>query len=140
MEDRAGNLLRFGQRVRYHRELRGWQLDDLALRLRKTRASMSRIETGKQNLTITDIFVIAEALQVGASVLFEHETAVVSVAPTDSRALYAQLLGELAEGTTHLVALTAVFDRLSTMLGTPPPLCGVGWIAIVIWILQQRPI
>jgi transcriptional regulator with XRE-family HTH domain len=61
---------RFGERIRYLREMRGWQLEDLAARLGKSTATISRIENGKQNLTMIDIVLIAQALEVAPSVLF----------------------------------------------------------------------
>lgn len=74
MEDRTERFKFFGQRVRHYRELRGWQLDDLASRLGKARASMSRIENGKQNLSLADILAIADALEVPEQHLFpSHE-------------------------------------------------------------------
>lgn len=60
----------FGKRVRQFRQARRWQLDDLAMRLGKSRASVSRIETGKQNLSIEDIGAIAQALEVSIAELF----------------------------------------------------------------------
>jgi transcriptional regulator with XRE-family HTH domain len=62
----------FGERVRYFRKLRGWQLDDLGARLHRSRGSMSRIENGKQNLTMVDIATIAQALEVEVDELFRQ--------------------------------------------------------------------
>jgi transcriptional regulator with XRE-family HTH domain len=64
----------FGERVRYFRKLRGWQLDDLGARLNKSRGSLSRIENGKQNLTMVDIVTIAQALEVEVDELFRHSS------------------------------------------------------------------
>ena len=64
---------RFGERIRNLRELRGWQLEDLAARVEKSPATISRIETGKQNLTMVDILMIAQALEIAPSVLFGQD-------------------------------------------------------------------
>jgi transcriptional regulator with XRE-family HTH domain len=63
----------FGERIRLYRQMRGWDLDDLATRLNKSLATLSRIETGKQNLTMVDIVAIAEALEVSPRDLFQDE-------------------------------------------------------------------
>jgi transcriptional regulator with XRE-family HTH domain len=60
----------FGERVRALREQRGWQLDDVGKRLGKSRGSMSRIETGKQNLTLADIVTLAIIFDVAVAELF----------------------------------------------------------------------
>lgn len=54
----------FGAQVRTYRLLRGWELDDLAVRIRVTRSSMSRIELGQQNLGIDLMIAIGRALEV----------------------------------------------------------------------------
>jgi XRE family transcriptional regulator, regulator of sulfur utilization len=70
MERAAQIRQSFGQRVRRLREAKGWELDDLGQRLGKSRATMSRIETGKQNLKIADIATIATELNVPIAILF----------------------------------------------------------------------
>jgi transcriptional regulator with XRE-family HTH domain len=60
----------FGKRVRHYRELRGWQQEDLALRIGKTKSNVSRIETGKQNVSVADIAAIASALEIRVAALF----------------------------------------------------------------------
>jgi transcriptional regulator with XRE-family HTH domain len=60
----------FGDIVRSLRAERGWPLDELAIRLKKSRASISRIENGKQNLTFDDIVAIARAFEVPTRTLF----------------------------------------------------------------------
>lgn len=61
----------FGDHVRRYRVLRGWQLDDLANRLGTTRASMSRIELGQQNLGIDSMISISQALEVPLRLLVD---------------------------------------------------------------------
>jgi transcriptional regulator with XRE-family HTH domain len=63
----------FGERIRYLREMRGWQLEDLAARVEKSPATISRIENGKQNLTMVDILMIAQALEITPSLLFSQD-------------------------------------------------------------------
>lgn len=60
----------FGERLRMLRKQRGWELDDLAVRIGMTKTSVSRIELGKQNLSIDDIGAIAGALEVSPADLF----------------------------------------------------------------------
>ena len=60
----------FGKRVRHYREVRGWQQEDLALRIGKTKSNVSRIETGKQNVSVADIATIASALEIRVADLF----------------------------------------------------------------------
>jgi transcriptional regulator with XRE-family HTH domain len=60
----------FGKRVRHYRELRGWQQEDLALRIGKTKSNVSRIETGKQNVSVADIAAITSALEIRVADLF----------------------------------------------------------------------
>jgi transcriptional regulator with XRE-family HTH domain len=61
----------FGRRVRYYRERLGWQQEDLALRIGKTKSNVSRIETGKQNVSVADIKSIARALEVRVANLLD---------------------------------------------------------------------
>jgi transcriptional regulator with XRE-family HTH domain len=65
----------FGARVRYFRELREWKIEDLALHVGKSASTISRIETGEQNVAVGDIKALAKALGVKAGVLLgdEHE-------------------------------------------------------------------
>ncbi len=63
---------RFGERIRVIREMRGWQLEDLAARIEKSVATLSRIENGKQNLTMVDIAVIAQNLEIFMLSLTPH--------------------------------------------------------------------
>jgi transcriptional regulator with XRE-family HTH domain len=69
---------RFGERIRMLREMRGWQLEDLAERVEKSAATISRIENGKQNLTMVDILRIAQALEVAPSLLFSQDQGEIS--------------------------------------------------------------
>jgi len=60
----------FGEQVRRYRKRAGLTLKQLASRVDKTEASVSRIENGKQNITLEDIARVAEALQVPVAALF----------------------------------------------------------------------
>jgi transcriptional regulator with XRE-family HTH domain len=70
VEPTAGGRIVFGQRVRTYREQRGWTLAELGRRIQMSKSSVSRIECGKQNVSIEDIEAIAAALEVSVGVLF----------------------------------------------------------------------
>lgn len=63
----------FGASVRRYRQMRGWEQDDLAGRLKRSVATISRIETGKQNVAVQDIKAIARVLQIPAAALLGEE-------------------------------------------------------------------
>ena len=73
MEDLQQSREEFGARVRLYREMRGWDMDDLAQRLGKSQATVSRIETGKQNVAVGDIKAIARALAIPPSALLDEK-------------------------------------------------------------------
>jgi|GraSoiStandDraft_41_1057321.scaffolds.fasta_scaffold822854_2 transcriptional regulator with XRE-family HTH domain len=104
----------FGQRVRYYRQHRGWLLDDLALRIETTRASMSRIETGKQNLTLDDITAIARALEVPISQLFDCEDAVSDEYISMARQSASRCLKKGQQAAAALEALLSDLKLLAT--------------------------
>lgn len=121
----TGERKRFGERVRQLREQRGWPLDELAIRLEKSRASMSRIETGKQNLTFDDITAIAAALEVSTSTLFggEHST------DPQVHAMAQHCIQKVREASYALHAATTAADTLERIMGsttelTTAPKCG----------------
>jgi transcriptional regulator with XRE-family HTH domain len=60
----------FGERVRYYRNLRGWDQDELARRIGKSVPTISRIEGGTQNVSLGVILALARALEVPASAFF----------------------------------------------------------------------
>lgn len=60
----------FGERVRHYRELRGWDMDELARKFGKTKGTISRIETGKQNVNIWQVIRLADILRVPVEELF----------------------------------------------------------------------
>lgn len=59
-----------GTRVLELRKLRGWTQDELALRVKRSKQTISRLEKGKQNLKLSEILAVAEALEVPVSELF----------------------------------------------------------------------
>lgn len=63
----------FGDRVRYYRILRGWEQEELARRIGKSIATVSRIENGAQNFTFGIVFALARALEVPPSAFFFEE-------------------------------------------------------------------
>lgn len=58
-------------RVRLLREREGWSEQDLALRLGWTPTKVQRIERGQKDLTITEVYALADALQVHRIEIFE---------------------------------------------------------------------
>ena len=108
MEDRVRRMQDFGTRVRYYRELRGLSLEVLGSYLGKTRASMSRIETGKQNLKIADIFRLADALRVAPYAFFPRDEQGVSHGETLVVQQYTACCVERMRGAAQ--ALTVALD------------------------------
>lgn len=99
----------FGQRVKELREAKGWKLDELGARLGKHRSSISRIENGKQNLTIQAILAIAEALDVSVFVLFGGRREDTPVPPVEALAAEIEYLAtNVCESVTRLGALVGV--------------------------------
>ena len=76
----------FGERMRHYRKQRGLTLRDLATRLQTTESSMSRIENGKQNLSMAYIATIADALAVPPHALFGAD--VTTAIPPEERESY----------------------------------------------------
>jgi transcriptional regulator with XRE-family HTH domain len=64
-------LLRFGQRVRDLREAKGLSQEAFAEECRLDRTYISGVERGKRNIGIQNVRVIAKALGVSLSNLFE---------------------------------------------------------------------
>jgi transcriptional regulator with XRE-family HTH domain len=104
----------FGERIRYFRELRGWQLEDLAVRLGKSRSTVSRMETGKQNLTMVDIIAIARALEVSPSELFrdEREPHLADATMSMAKKVATQCLKKTREAQVNLDALVTNLEAL----------------------------
>jgi transcriptional regulator with XRE-family HTH domain len=76
-----------GEELRRIREKRGWRQEDLARELRRwdprwTRASVAALERGGRNLTVAELFMIAEAVT-GVSIedLLPREGEEVEIAP-----------------------------------------------------------
>jgi len=66
----GGNVAGVGQRIRAHREARGWTQGDLAKRLGRTQTAVSYWESGQRGLSIDDLVDLAHALGVdGAELL-----------------------------------------------------------------------
>lgn len=87
--DEAATKEYFGRRVQYYREQLGLTMDDLAGLLGKTKASVSRIESGKQNVSVAGVVELAAILGVDVEALFP---------PTPARRKGQQGLGEEEEG------------------------------------------
>jgi transcriptional regulator with XRE-family HTH domain len=75
MTERDELLIRekFGEKVRYYRELHRWSMEDLAQKIGKTKGTISRIETGKQNVSVAQIMQLADILAVEIEELFPRE-------------------------------------------------------------------
>lgn len=58
-----------GLRIRQLREEQGWSMDELCLECEMEKTQLFRIETGKNNITISTLAVIAKALGVTVSEL-----------------------------------------------------------------------
>jgi len=113
----------FGVRVRELREARGWQLDDVGIQLGRSRASMSRIENGKQNLTMAHIASIAAVFGVPVSVLFGGTMPPVPPPTLEMIATQVQALTvkvqEVAQDAVRLTATTHALIGFTQ--ATPPP-------------------
>src|SRR6185503_12788426 len=97
----------FGARVRFYRELRGWDMEELATRLGKSQATISRIETGKQNVAVGDIKAIAKALEILPSALLDDP----SEPPVDTAALAHKRVVERCAKKSH-EALSALHELM----------------------------
>ena len=73
MATTKADRVEFGERVRYYRELRDLTPEDLAANIGKSVSTISRIETGSQNVAVGDIKALAAALQVPPSALIDAE-------------------------------------------------------------------
>jgi transcriptional regulator with XRE-family HTH domain len=63
----------FGERVRFYRQARGWDQKELARRIQRSVPVISRVERGKPSVTLRDIAVIANALNVPVEYLLVGE-------------------------------------------------------------------
>ncbi|MFZ4633177.1 MAG: helix-turn-helix domain-containing protein [Saprospiraceae bacterium] len=66
-------LKRFGEHLRTMRKTRGLSQEELALRADLELSQISRIERGVINTSLSQVFVIAEALEVDVIELFRFE-------------------------------------------------------------------
>lgn len=95
----------FGERMRFYRKQRGLTLEDLARELKTTVSSMSRVENGKQNLSMAHIATIAETLQVPVLALFGGETVADNPAMARVAAQYHATLATLDGLAKHMASL-----------------------------------
>ena len=65
----------FGMRVRELRKLRGWSQEEFALNVDLDRSYIGGVERGERNVSLENICLIAKALGVPTSTLFEGWTA-----------------------------------------------------------------
>ncbi|ROO82630.1 DNA-binding XRE family transcriptional regulator [Actinocorallia herbida] len=79
-------LASIGAAIRTHRKNRKLTQDGLAAAAGLSRQSVSNIEVGRQDLSLTTFLAIADALDLAPSLLLPHRiTAVVSSAELDER-------------------------------------------------------
>lgn len=69
--DKTKVKLLFGARVRELRKKRGWSQEDFALRVALDRSYLGGVERGERNISLENICLIAAALQISPSTLFE---------------------------------------------------------------------
>lgn len=61
----------FGGRVRELRKARGWSQEDFAFRVGLDRSYVGGVERGERNISLENIALIAAALEISVSELFE---------------------------------------------------------------------
>ena len=61
----------FGKRIRELRKSRGWSQEEFALHVGLDRSYIGGVERGERNISLENICLVAAALGVPASVLFE---------------------------------------------------------------------
>ena len=62
----------FGKRLRELRKSRGWSQEEFALRVDLDRSYVGGVERGERNVSLENICLIAEALSIPTSELFEE--------------------------------------------------------------------
>lgn len=65
-------LLHIGQRIRLYRKLKGMTMDELAQKLHKSKASISKYESGQISIDIVTMFEIAEVLEINPNHLLDY--------------------------------------------------------------------
>jgi transcriptional regulator with XRE-family HTH domain len=104
----------FGARVRRYRELRGWDMEELAARLGKSQATISRIETGKQNVAVGDIKAIARVLDILPSALLDDpETEKADVAELFKKSVVERCTKKSQAALHMLHELVQEFEKIS---------------------------
>lgn len=68
-----------GERICALREARGLSLDELALKVRLSRADLARAEAGRGTLSTGQLYAVASALHVPMRMLFEPSFDITSV-------------------------------------------------------------
>lgn len=122
MDSTAAIQKLFGQRVKYFREQRGWGLEKLGAGIQKSKATISRLENGKQNLSMVDIAQIAQVLEVDVVTLFRQEdsSALPSMDAANVRELalhHERLQDSLATALEETHALTPYIQTLLERAG-----------------------
>ncbi|WP_397571585.1 helix-turn-helix domain-containing protein [Schlesneria sp. T3-172] len=72
--DKGKVKLLFGARLRELRKIRGYSQEDFAHQVGLDRSYMGGVERGERNISLENICLIADALQVPPSTLFEGWT------------------------------------------------------------------
>jgi len=101
----------FGSQVRAYRIQHAWTLKVLAAQLGMTETSLSRVERGKQNLSLKDIALIAELLNVPVPILFGGTLTPLPPPTLEMLAAQAQTLYIKAQGIVEDTATMAATAR-----------------------------
>lgn len=70
--DRSGTRILFGKRIRELRKSRGWSQEEFAFHVGLDRSYVGGVERGERNISLENICLMADALGVPASNLFEE--------------------------------------------------------------------
>lgn len=63
----------FGQRIAILRKARGWSQEQLSLESGLARSYLGGVERGQRNISLVNIYRLADSLSLPASALFQEE-------------------------------------------------------------------
>jgi len=70
-------LIEIGNNIRNWRQLKGMKQDGLASEIEISKVSISKIETGRADISLLRLFAIASALQIQVQLLFSDPSTLV---------------------------------------------------------------
>jgi len=113
----------FGEQVRYYRGVHGWDQREFAERIQKSVPTVSRLELGKQNLSMADIMVIADVLEVPVPILFGGAVTPLPPPTLEMLAAQAQAIALKAQEVAHEATTLRATTRalIGDAQETPPP-------------------